>query len=118
MLVLLLIIPVQGMAAMVHAFGCAPDGSAVAAPAHHGSDIHDHTGVADHDHDHGAAHKHGHQSDQGAADHAQHQCCHQVTAAPTVYISPAPADLPVYPSFSPVLELTFVLEQPQRPPRA
>lgn len=116
LIALLLVIPVQGMAAVVHSFACGPDASAAAAAAKDSSHKHDHMAAADHDH--GAAHRHDHQSGKGTGDSAQHQCCHQVSAAPIVYIPPAQADLPVYVSFEPVLELTFVLEQPQRPPRA
>ena len=112
LIALLLIVPLQGMAAAVHALACGPHGSALPAAAEQDSHTHQ---AADHDH---AAHKHDQQSGNGAGDHAQHQCCHQVSAAPALYVSPAPADLPVYVSFPSVLELTFVLEQPQRPPRA
>ena len=114
LIALLLIIPIQGVAAAVHAFACGPDSSPAVASTEHSEHKHGHMIAGEHD----GAHQHDQQSGKGAGDHPQHQCCHQVSAVPTVYVSPAPADLPVYLSYPSVLELTFVLEQPQRPPRA
>jgi hypothetical protein len=114
---LLLIVPVQGMAAVLHAFTCAPQHVQTAAGTlEHVADAHPHAGHSGQEH--GAAHKHDRQTDGTSSDSAQHQCCHQLSAAAAVHVIPAQADLPVFQSSLSVLELTFVPEQPQRPPRA
>ena len=117
LIALLVVIPGQGTAALLHAFTCEPHAVfASTGGAEHVSYAHDHTAASDHEQD--VAHNHGQHAGQAGGDLAQDQCCHQVPGAPTVYIAPAPRGLPVYLSFPPVLELSFVLEQPQRPPRA
>jgi hypothetical protein len=113
-LVLLLIVPLQGMAAVLHALTCAPHASTTRAAEHA---AHEHAPADAAAHDHGAPYKHSHES-SGAGDSAQHQCCHHLSAAPPAFTAPRQVHLPVYEASAAVLELTFVLEQPQRPPRA
>ena len=109
LLALLLAVPVQGLASIVHSVSCAPQGDHAAAVAN----AETHAG-----HDHPAAHKHSEDSTKGSGEHAQHQCCHHMSAAPASFDNGATADLPVLQSSVTLLELSFVLEQPQRPPRA
>lgn len=106
-LALLLIVPLQGAAAVVHALDCTPHpDAAAAAPAH------------DHGDHHAAHHHHPDESTGSASDHASHQCCHHFPAAPLPIGTSSSAEhgvmhVPVLP-----LELSFVLERPQRPPRS
>ena len=109
LLALLLVIPLQGMAAVMHSIVCAPQDDRAAAVA--SADAH----AA---HDHGTPHQHSDDSTGGSNEHAQHQCCHHMSAAPASLDGGGAADLPVLLSAVTLLELSFVLEQPQRPPRA
>ena len=109
LLVLLLLVPIQGLAAVVHALGCDQhDERAPAASAHsHGVP------------DHGASHHHPDESDGGAgSDHSSHQCCHHFSAAPVSTSITAQINPGVFQSSVALLDLSAVLEQPQRPPRA
>ena len=93
LLALLLTVPLQGLASVVH--------------AHH------HAG-----HDHGTPHQHPDEPGGAGGDHASHQCCHHFSAAPVTAASQAEQDHSVYQSSVTLLELSFVPEQPQRPPRS
>jgi hypothetical protein len=110
LMTLLLVLALQGTAAALHALTCAPQADHVAAAP---ADEHARAG-----HDHGSAHKHSDDSNGGTSDHSSHQCCHHFSAAPPSTDSTVQADLPVLQSSVTLLELSFILEQPQRPPRA
>jgi len=114
LLALLLTVPLQGLASVVHALACAPGGHH-AASAHAAADAHEHHHAA---HDHGTPHQHPEESGGTGSDHASHQCCHHFSAAPVTAVSQAPNDHSVYQSSLTLLELSFVPEQPQRPPRS
>ena len=109
-MLLLMLVPLQGMASVVHGVLCAP--GMEHAPAVEGHDAHGHGG-----HDHGAPHDHS-KDFGGGADHASHQCCHHFSsaAAPAALIT-GDSDLPVFQSSISLLETLFFPEQPQRPPR-
>jgi hypothetical protein len=113
MLLLLLSVPLQGMASAMHALACMEHGEATGAAAEHGHAAHDqHAG-----HDHGTAHQHPGDTD-GTAEHASHQCCHHFSsAAAPSFGRAADIDLPVFQSSLSLLETLFFPEQPQRPPR-
>ena len=109
LLLLLMTVPLQGMASAMHALACAPHDEQAA-------------GASDHDH---AAHGHGttQPDESGAAgpvagDHASHQCCHHFSAAPVSAPATGATDHDVLHSSVAPLELSFMPEQPQRPPRA
>lgn len=108
LLALLLIVPFQGVAAVVHALGCMPH-------AEHPMDAATHDGLG---HDHGAIQHHPDEPAGGAGDHTSHQCCHHYSAAPLALSTTATAERNVVPYSVALLELSFVLEQPQRPPRS
>lgn len=119
----LLVLPLQGAAAAMHALACAPHGkqSAAAGHAHSGghaqSGDHTHSGerAHGHDHDHVAPHEH---SGNDGAEHAGHLCCHHApSAAAPALLELSAAALPVYLSSLTSLETLFFPEQPQRPPR-
>jgi hypothetical protein len=110
LMALLVILPLQGTAATLHAFTCAPQADHVAAAS---ADEHTHAG-----HDHDTVHKHADDSNGGTSDHSSHQCCHHLSAAPPSMDGTVQADLPVLQSSVALLEVSFILEQPQRPPRA
>jgi hypothetical protein len=109
LLALLLLVPLQGVAAMVHALGCVQQGEHAAAAS-----AHTHAG-----HDHGVSHHHPDETSGGNAnDHASHQCCHHFSVAP-VYVSSDTHNVhSVFQSSVALLDLSVVLERPQRPPRA
>jgi hypothetical protein len=116
LLALLLIIPIQAMAAVLHSISCAPQadrGGVSSALEHADAGVHVHAGHHD-----GKSHKHGDNSSGGSGEHTQHQCCHHMSAAPASSGTAATTDLPVFQSSVTLLELSFILEQPQRPPRA
>lgn len=113
LMVLLMVLPMQGMAAAIHALACTPEsGHASTAAA-------DHSHAADQGHaahDHGAPHQHP--ADTGDSDPASHQCCHHFSSAAAASLdNPAHVDLPVFVSSISLLETLFFPEQPQRPPR-
>ena len=116
LLALLLTVPLQGLASVVHALACAPDGHHAATTAPAGEDAHAHHHHAGHDH--GTPHQHPEESGGTSGDHASHQCCHHFSAAPVTAVSQAPTEHSVYQSSLTLLELSFVPEQPQRPPRS
>ena len=108
---LLIALPMQGIAAYVPMVACA-DGHAAS------NDGHQHTAAADPAHD-STAHDH-HQGNSEPADPAGgHSCCHHVVsaAAPALLISTlaAPSILVAH---VPLLNTLFIPELPQRPPRA
>jgi hypothetical protein len=106
LLALLLLVPLQGLAAMAHALGCAAhddNGAAVSAHSHGGEN-------------HGTSHHHPDESGTGS-DHSSHQCCHHFSAAPTSTAIAAPIDLGVFQPSLALFDLSALLEQPQRPPR-
>src|SRR6188474_3131693 len=86
LLALLLMVPVQGLAAMLHALSCVQhDGHAAAAAAHvHAGD------------DHGASHHHPDGSNGSENDQSGHQCCHHFSAAPLHVSTPGPDDHSVF----------------------
>ena len=109
---LLLVMPIQGIAASVSHLLCAS--SSAAEPMDMGSGHHHDGSVAAQEHD-----LEGSSSNNGNDTHAGHLSCHQVSSAiPSITVLTFVGDLPVYhpPSFtSPSM---FFPEQPQRPPRA
>ena len=105
LLVLLLTVPLQGMASVMHALACMPDEAAAASE-------HAHAG-----HDHGTPHHHSHDSGGTVSDNTSHQCCHHFSAAPVSLAVKAKSEQSVFQSSVVLLELSFVPEQPQRPPR-
>lgn len=108
LLALMLMVPMQGLAATLHALSCVGhDGHAAAAAGH------SHAGG-----DHSASHHHPDESSGGANDHSSHQCCHHFSAAPVHVTAAAPEDHSVFQSRVAPLDLSIVLERPQRPPRA
>src|SRR6266545_6738635 len=86
---LLMLVPMQGMAAVVGSVTCSPGG-------------HEHVGQAagDSTHDHGlAGHTHGDHStgSNGIGDASGHQGCHHMfSAVPVSFGNAAPSDLPVF----------------------
>jgi hypothetical protein len=110
-MVLLMVVPLQGMASAMHALACVPNGEPASAAGHsHGAHEQHAT------HDHGTPHQHS--GDAGDGDHVSHQCCHHFSsAAAPSFGTAANIDLPVYLSSLSLLETLFFPEQPQRPPR-
>jgi hypothetical protein len=109
LLALLLLVPLQGLAAMVHALSCVPHEENAAAAS-----MHSHSG-----HDHRASHHHPDQSGgSGGNDHSSHQCCHHFSAAPVDISVDARSDHRVFQPSVALPNLSAVLERPQRPPRA
>jgi len=113
LMVLLLVVPLQGVAAAVRALACTPHSGEAAASLHDDHAMHDRHAS----HDHGPPHGHSGDSDS-TADHPAYQCCHQFsTATAPSFGSAADGDLPVFQSSLSLLETLFFPEQPQRPPR-
>ena len=112
-MLLLALVPLQGLASVVHGLLCAPGIEHAAASSAHDPDAHHHAGS-----DQGAPHDHS-DFGGGSPDHASHQCCHHFSsaAAPAAPGTGA-ADHPVFQSSISLLETLFFPEQPQRPPRA
>lgn len=118
-LMLLLVLPLQGMAAVLIPLACfsAPDHAAqqIADPAaHHGTDI-----AITHQHDmHAGADHHQSSDDGGSGKHYNsHLCCNLFSAMPASVATVAASDLPVLISSISLPLALFVPEQPQRPPR-
>jgi hypothetical protein len=115
LLLALLVLPVQGMAAALSALVCsghegAAHGVSQASDAHEHAVLHD-TGVA-HDHFAGGSEK------TGSTDHANHLCCHHFASSAPGAVEKIPdADLSVYVPALSLLATLFVPEKPQRPPR-
>ncbi|HYH41011.1 MAG TPA: hypothetical protein VD867_03425 [Burkholderiales bacterium] len=110
LLALLLILPLHGMASVMHALTCAPHEGHPAAAA----SAHEHAGH----HDHGAPQHEPDESDKSATEHASHQCCNHFSAALVSLTSKAPLPAAVFQASVALFELSFELEQPQRPPRS
>lgn len=113
LMVLLMVLPLQGMASAIHALACTPESghASMAAADHSHAGEHGHAA-----HDRGAPHQHP--AGTGDSDHASHQCCHHFSSAAVPSLAnPAHADLPVFISSISLLETLFFPEQPQRPPR-
>ena len=112
LILLLLAVPLQGVASAVHALACTPQNEHAGAGV---ADTHDaHHSQAGHEH--GAPHPHS--GDAGDGDHASHQCCHHSSsAAAPAFGTAADTDLPVFLSSLSLLVTLFFPEQPQRPPR-
>jgi hypothetical protein len=101
LLALLLVMPIQGIAAPVSHLLC-PSSSA-AEPLDMGSE-HDHEGSS---------------SNDGNNTPAGHLSCHQVSSGiPSITVLTFAGDLPVYHPSSLTSPSLFIPEQPQRPPRA
>ena len=111
-MILLMLVPVQGMTAIAHALVCVDSSELAAhdAPASHGDGAHDH----------GTAHQHdSHDGSAGNAEHASMQCCHHFSsaAAPAFPVT-GDVHLPVFQSSITLLETLYFPDQPRRPPRA
>lgn len=106
LLAVMLVMPLQGVAATLSVLFCHGDAQAPA--------MHDRG-----DHDHGVNHD-SHQDEGGtAANHVYHPCCHYNVSAPAVVT--LPAALPDFRvrAFAPdPLDDLFVPDRPQRPPLA
>src|SRR5688572_17213474 len=113
-ILLLLLLPLQGLAASLTAFTCH------SGQATHGDTLdHDHGGdpAAQPSHETAATHQH-HQDDDRSSDHYGHQNCHQVfSAVPAVRVVADSDALPEFHSSLSLLSTLFVPERPQRPPR-
>jgi hypothetical protein len=139
MMVLLMVMPLQGVAAAIHAIACAPAsyhaGTMSEMQADHSGDHHSHATHTAHAADEGPAghavqttpdahalHDHGtpqqHSGSDSDANYAGHLCCHHAASAATfTLLTIGNTDLPVYLSSLSLLETLFFPEQPQRPPR-
>ena len=110
LLALLLVLPLQGMAAVIGPLMCLNGGE------HHS------TQTASHDHEHDAGHqKAGAQdsSDKSGGDLTGHLECHHVFSGVPVSFESAPrCDLPIYQTTLSLLATLHIPELPQRPPRA
>lgn len=108
---LMLALPLQGMAAIAASVDCIDSNSKPAAQV-----VHD-----NHQNHHGAASQaHEHPADSQPVDQAStHSCCHQVfTNAPSVAIPGTPAPPNTVIQRVSLLATLHIPEQPQRPPRA
>jgi hypothetical protein len=94
-------LPLQAVAATIHALSCLSDGQHAAQP-----------------HDHGPGSPHDHGGDNANSD-SPHFCCNLVASGmlvvPTEAVQAGP---PTLQSFFPVLATLFIPEQPRRPPRS
>lgn len=109
--ILLIALPLQGVAAYAPMVACA-DGHAA------NSDGHQHAAAADTAHD-STAHDHQQGNNDPADPAGGHSCCHHVVsaAAPALLISTLAAP-PILAAHVPLLNTLFIPELPQRPPRA
>lgn len=109
----LLLVPLQALAASVSAFNCHADASHQAT-ADARTDAHG-ASQALHTHDDGASHQH--EGDPGS-DHAGFFNCHHLfSGMPADVIASVPAEPPEFISSLSLLFTLFVPERPQRPPR-
>jgi hypothetical protein len=102
--IVLLLLPLQGLAATSSAFTC------FSADAHHavGVDAHSHDGHFSHDRD-----------DDTRKEHSGHLGCHHFfSAMPAAMAVTVPSELPAFQSSISLLFTLFVPERPQRPPRS
>lgn len=109
----LLLVPLQAIAASLSAFTChTGEAHHAAADAH----VHD-TLQTSHAHDDdGASHQH---EGDASGDRSGHLNCHHVfSGMPTVMTLSEAPDLPAFESSISLLITLFVPEQPRRPPRA
>ena len=108
---LLLVMPLQGMAAVVGPLMCSSDG-------HHSVQA----AAGDHEHggsDHGSGHSHTGDSSGGTSDGAGHLGCHHAFfGVPVSFGQAARSDLPVFQTTLSLLATLHIPELPQRPPRA
>jgi hypothetical protein len=113
--VLLLVLPLQGVAAGLSSLLCA-------ASAEHGKEhaVHmHHHGVVDHAHPASPDQHSSDDSGTSTADWTGHLCCH--ASVPGAPVSAKTAAQPALPAYQPVitrLATLHVPERPQRPPRA
>lgn len=109
--ILLIALPLQGVAAYAPMFSCADIHAA-------GNDGHQHAAPADPAHDI-AAHDHHQGNGEPVESPGGHSCCHHVASAavPALLISTLPAP-PILASHISLLNTLFIPELPQRPPRA
>ena len=118
LLTLLLILPLQGAAAVLMPLACltAPTHNATAdASAHHQTA----TELAQQHHaPAGASHHEGNDDGGTVQNYNEHTLCHLFSAIPATVAVVAAADLPALVSFIPPPLALFVPEQPQRPPRS
>lgn len=103
-LILLLVIPLQGLAATLSTLSCFSAEERATTPSH--AYIH---------HD-GPSHQH---EGDGSKDNSGHPCCnHFFSAVPAVAATAAPSELSAFESALSLLTTLFVPERPQRPPRS
>jgi len=111
-LTLLLVMPIQGIAASVSHLLC--ESPASAEPSNPGSGNHHGNNAAAQAHDHQDS-----ANNEGNNDYAGHLSCHQAsTGIPSIMVLTFVDDLPVYLPSSFTSPRLFIPEQPQRPPRA
>lgn len=115
---LLLVLPLQGAAAVLVPLAClsAPANNATA-----GMSAHHHAAAEiPNQHDMPASASQGHGNDDGgtAQNYSGHLLCHLFSAVLTTVAVVAAADLPILVSSISIPIALFVPEQPQRPPRA
>lgn len=118
---LVLALPLQGIAASVPAASCGDEHAMAAASVEHHAAEHHHAAphdpaAAEHEHQ-AAAHNHG--GDSGQPENAGHSCCHHVFTGVAVSLIPLAPEAPsaITPRVS-LLNTLFIPELPQRPPRA
>jgi hypothetical protein len=112
-LFLILLLPLQALAASFSALTCPGDA------AHQGAVtdaiVDHHTSHENHSHDPGKPHHH---DGDAAMDHSGHLNCHHVfSGMPTIAVVNVPDQLPALESSLSLLHTLFVPERPQRPPR-
>lgn len=108
LLLALVVLPAQGIAAALSGLLCDVGSKAHAAHAAHVND----------GHDHGAQHG-GHSDDDGTNIHYEHFSCHHlVFVLPAVTLPAITPDFPVWASLADRLPNLFVPARPQRPPLA
>jgi hypothetical protein len=103
LIALLLVLPLQGVAATLSPLTCVSSTQDEAASIH----VQDHSGGTVHEHD----------GDSGK-DFPGHPCGHNFfSGIPAIAVTIAPTDLPEFSSSVSLLATLFIPEQPQRPPR-
>lgn len=116
---LMLTLPMQGLAAFAPAARCADEHAAPAVSA--SQDARDgHHAAAGHGHDHPAPADHQHQNDGQPADQAGgHPCCHHVFSGAAQSATPGAQEAPRAVTLRvSLLSTLHIPELPQRPPRA
>ena len=119
MFALLLVLPLQGAAAMLMPLAC------LSVPTHNatagaGAQHHHATAEIPHQHDTPAGSSQDQSNDDGGTvqNYNGHLLCHLFSAVPATLTVVAAADLPTLVSSISIPLALFVPEQPQRPPRA